>query len=344
MNVAVCFNRVPPKLFKGEATDRISEEGAEAEARAVKKALTELGHSARLLPLAGDIVPFIEELRAKGCELVFNLCEGFWGNSRLELHVAALFDLAGLTYTGALPLCLGLSQDKVRTKDLLVRHGLPTPKYILVKMGEQFPKTRDLAYPLIVKPRFEDASLGITAESIVENERDLKKRIQYVHDTYHQGALAEEFIEGRELNAAVLGNGPFELLPISEIRFQTGLKHTIVSYDGKWLEDSPEYAATLPVCPAPLKAKEEILVKDVALRAYKLLECRDYARIDIRLRDGVPYILEVNANPDISPGAGLARAARVGGLPYTRLIERIVAMALKRKEFLHAKPRTPRSA
>lgn len=344
MNVAVCFNRVPPKLFKGEATDRISEEGAEAEARAVKKALTELGHSARLLPLAGDIVPFIEELRTKGCELAFNLCEGFWGNSRLELHVAAVFDLVGLAYTGALPLCLGLSQDKVRTKDLLVRHGLPTPKYILVKMGEQFPKTRDLAYPLIVKPRFEDASLGITAESIVENERDLKKRIQYVHDTYHQGALAEEFIEGRELNAAVLGNGPFELLPISEIHFQPGLKHTIVSYDGKWLEDSPEYAATLPVCPAPLKAKEEILVKDVALRAYKLLECRDYARIDIRLRDGVPYILEVNANPDISPGAGLARAARVGGLPYTRLIERIVAMTLKRKEFLHAKPRTPRSA
>jgi D-alanine-D-alanine ligase len=338
MNVAVCFNRVPPKLFKGEAADRISEEGAAAEARAVKKALADLGHSVRLLPLAGDVAPFIEELRARGSELVFNLCEGFWGNSRLELHVAALFDLLGLVYTGAPPLCLGLTQDKVRTKDLLVRHGLPTPKYVLVKMGEQFPKTRDLAYPLIVKPRFEDASLGITGDSIVGNERDLKKRIQYVHDTYRQGALAEEFIEGRELNAAVIGNGPYEVLPVSEIRFQPGLKHTIVSYDGKWLEDSPEYAATQPVCPATLKAKEEILIKDVALRAYKLLECRDYARVDIRLRDGVPYILEVNANPDISPGAGLARAARVGGLAYPRLIERIVAMALKRKELPHAKP------
>lgn len=337
MNVAVCFNRVPPKLFKGEAADRVSEEGAEVEARAVKKALTELGHKVRLQPLADDIAPAIEELRTFGAALVFNLCEGFWGNSRLELHVAALFDLLGMAYTGAAPLCLGLTQDKVRTKDLLLRHGLPTPKYVLVKMGEHFPKTRDLAYPLIVKPRFEDASLGITGDSIVENERALKKRISYVHDTYRQGALVEEFIEGREFNAAVIGNGPFETLPISEIRFQPGLARSIVSYDGKWLEDSPEYVATQPVCPAPLKAKEEILVKDVALRAYKILECRDYARVDIRMREGIPYILEVNANPDISPGAGLARAARAGGLPYLRLVERIVAMALKRKELQSAK-------
>jgi D-alanine-D-alanine ligase len=336
MNVSVCFNRVPPKLFKGEAADRVSEEGAEAEARAVKKALTELGHSARLQPLGADVAVFIEELRAARPEVVFNLCEGFWGNSRLELHVAALFDLLGFAYTGAPPLSLGLTQDKVRTKDLLLRHGLPTPKFVLVKLGEHFPKTRDLAYPLIVKPRFEDASLGITADSIVESERALKKRIQYIHDTYRQGALVEEFIEGRDLNAAILGNGPFEVLPLSEIRFQPGLKHTIVSYDGKWLEDSPEYARTEPVCPAPLKAKEEILVKDAALRAYKILECRDYARVDIRLRDGVPYILEVNANPDISPGAGLARVARVAGSPYPRLVDRILQMALKRKEQMHA--------
>ena len=139
-------------------------------------------------------------------DTVFNLCEGFWGDSRKEMHVAALLDLLGYAYTGAAPLSLGLTQDKVRTKDLLMRHGLPTPKYILVKMGEHFPKTRDLAYPLIVKPRFEDASLGITLDSIVESESSLKKRIQYIHDTYRQGALVEEFIEGREINAAVLGN------------------------------------------------------------------------------------------------------------------------------------------
>ena len=338
MNVAVCFNRVPSKLAKGESADRISEEGAETEARAVTKALKQLGFQAALLPVGKDIDKLIEKLRATPGQILFNLCEGFWGDSRKELHVAALFDLLGLAYSGSAPLCLGLTQDKVRTKDILVRHGLPTPKYILVKMGEQIPKTKDLTYPLFVKPRFEDASLGITSDSLVETETALKKRIQYIHDTYHQGALVEEYIDGREINAAILGNGPFEVLPLSEIRFLPGLRHAIVSYDGKWLEDSPEYIGTEPVCPAQLKAKEAFLIKDVALRAYKLLECRDYARVDIRLRGDVPYILEVNANPDISPTAGLANAARAAGITYPKLIERIVVMTLKRKELLDAKP------
>jgi D-alanine-D-alanine ligase len=166
----------------------------------------------------------------------------------------------------------------------------------------------------------------------------LRARIQYVHDTYHQGALVEEFIEGREINAGVIGNSPVETLPLSEIHFHPGLPHSIVSYEGKWLEESSEFAKTEPVCPAQLKAKEEFLIRDVALRAFKILECRDYARVDMRLRDGVPYILEVNANPDISPGAGLAKAARAGGLSYQKLIDRILGMAVKRKEMLHAKP------
>jgi D-alanine-D-alanine ligase len=338
MNVAVCFNRVPPRLLRGEAGDRISEEGAEVEAGAVSETLRALGHQPVLVPLGSAVDVFIADLRAAAPDIVFNLCEGFWGDSRKEMHVAALLELLGLVYTGAPPLALGLTQDKVRTKDLLVRHHLPTPPYILVKPGEQYPKTRDLAFPLFVKPRFEDASLGITIDSIAENERDLKRRIRYIHDTYRQGALVEEYIEGREINAAVIGNAPSEPLPLSEIRFGTDLSRPIVSYDGKWREDSPEYEATQPVCPAPLKAKEEFLLRDVALRAYKILECRDYARVDIRLRNGVPHILEINANPDISPEAGLARAARAAGMSYRQLIARILAMAIKRKEALHAKP------
>ena len=337
MHIAISYNRVPARLFKGEAHDRLSEEGAEFEARAVRKALRDLGHQATLVPLGPDIEAFIAGLKAAGPDLVFNLCEGFWGDSRKEMHVAALLDLLGFAYTGAPPLCLGLTQDKARTKDLLLRHNLPTPRYVLVRPGEQYPRIRDLAWPLIVKPRFEDASLGITPESIVDTEGALFRRIRYIHETYRQGALVEEFIEGREINAALLGNSPFEALPLSEIRFQPGLEHSIVSYDGKWLEDSPEYGGTEPVCPAPLKAKEEFLLKDVALRAYKLLECRDYARVDIRLREGIPYILEVNANPDISPGAGLSRSARAAGISYPGLMERIVAMATRRREISHAK-------
>ena len=336
MNVAVCFNCVPPHLAQGQAADRISEEGAEDEAQAVADALRDLGHRPSLVALGDDIAPFIAELRKLRPEVVFNLCEGFWGQSRKEMHVVALLDLLGLTFTGAAPLCLGLTQDKARTKDLLTRHQLPTPKYQMVRVGEHYPRIEDLTYPLFVKPRFEDASLGITNDSVVENERELKSRIDYVHRTYCQGALIEEFIEGRELNVSIIGAGPWEVLPLSEIRFHPDLARAIVSYEGKWLEQSQGYQGTQPVCPATLKGRDELLVRDAALRAVKLLECRDYARVDIRLRDGVPYILEVNANPDISPGAGLARSAGVAGMTYSRLIQRILEMAVQRKEPLRA--------
>lgn len=332
MNVAVCFNLTPPKPLKGEQADLISEAGVEREAMAVSDALHSLGHSPMLVPLGSRIEPFIDELNRLRPEVVFNLCEGLYGESRKEMHVAALYELLAIPFTGSGALCLGLTQDKARTKDLLQSHRLPTPRSVLVRPGMQYPKTQGLIYPLIVKPRFEDASLGITEESIVEDEKRLLRRIRYVHDTYHQGALIEEFIEGREFNAAVLGNAPAKALPVSEIVFRPGLARSIVSYAGKWHEDSEEYARTEPVCPAPLGHRDQMLVQDVALRACKLLECRDYARVDIRFRDGVPYVLEINANPDISPDAGLARSAGVAGIGYPKLIERILDMAIERME------------
>ncbi len=332
MNVAVCFNLVPPSSTRGEAIDRIAEEGAELEARSVAAALTELGHKPELVPLGQDIAAFAAELRRLQPDLAFNLCEAFWGESRKEMHVAAFLDLLGLTYTGAPPLSLGLTQDKARTKDLLSRHQLPTPKYCLVKLGEHYTRVKDMVYPLIVKPRWEDASQGISDESVVDNEKALLKRIDYIHRTYAQGALVEEFILGREVNAAIIGNGPHEVLPLSEITFHPDLAQPIVSYEGKWLEKSQQYKLTEPVCPASLKKRDEMLLRDVALRAYKLLECRDYARVDFRLRDGVPYILEVNANPDISPEAGLARSAQAAKLSYPALINRILVNASKRKK------------
>jgi D-alanine-D-alanine ligase len=336
MRVAVCFNTVPAVAGKGEAVDRISEEGAEAEALSVAAALRQRGHVAELIPLGEQIDSFIVGLRTFAPDVAFNLCEGFWGESRREMHVAALFDLLGVYRTGSPPLCLGLTQDKARTKDILLQHGLPTPKSALVRPGEKFPRVRGLDYPLFVKPRFEDASLGITSDSIVHNEKELLRRIAYIHATYRQGALVEEYIDGREFNVAIFGNNPAEVLPISEIRFAKGLDRPIVSYAGKWLEGSPEYTATEPICPARLSKKDELLIGHLALRAYRLLECRDYARVDIRMRDHIPYILEINANPDISPDAGLARSARVGGHSYPDLVEKIVGMAQKRKEAGHA--------
>ena len=331
MNIAVCFNLVPDNATHGEVIDRIAEQSAEHEAHSVAAALTKLGHKPELVALGKDVAAFAAELHRLQPDIAFNLCEAFWGDSRKEMHVAALFDLLGITYTGAPPLSLGLTQDKARTKDLLSKHQLPTPKYCLVKLGEHYSRVKDMVYPLIVKPRWEDASQGISNESVVGNEKKLLARIDYVHKTYRQGALVEEFIEGREINAAIIGNGPHDVLPLSEIKFHTDLAQPIVSYEAKWLEQSQQYKLTEPVCPAQLKIRTEMLLRDVALRAYKLLECRDYARVDFRLRDGIPYILEVNANPDISPEAGLARSAGEADMSYQQLIARILALASKRK-------------
>ncbi len=340
MNIAVCFNIAPAVPLRGEQQDRISEVGAELEAEAVAAALTLLGHTPTLVPLGAEIAPFVCTLQKLQPQLVFNLCEGFWGQSSRELHVAALLELLGLAHTGSPALTLGLTQNKALTKDLLARHNLPTPGYLLIQPGEplpeELPERLASSWPLIVKPCLEDASIGIDAQSIVSDTDALRNRVAYIHARYHQGALVEEFIAGREFNAAVIGDCSLEALPISEICFQAGLERQIVSYAGKWLEDSAEYVATEPVCPASLTPAEEETLHAVALQACRLLGCRDYARADIRMRDGIPYILEVNANPDISPTAGFARAARAAGLEYPALIDRILKLCLTRMENTNA--------
>lgn len=332
MNIAVCFNQARAVPLRGEPRDRISETGSETEAKAVVSALHRLGHSPSLIPLGADIGAFVTALQNARPELVFNLCEGFWGDSSRELHVAALFELLNLPHTGSPALTLGLTQNKALTKDLLAYHALPTPEYLLIQPSESLPEEFDLHWPVIVKPCLEDASLGITAESIVSDETALFSQVRYVHDRYRQPALVEEFIEGREFNVAVLGDRYLEALPISEIKFRDGLPQKIVSYSGKWLENSSEFSGTEPVCPAPLLAQEKKILCQTALQACRFLACRDYARVDIRLRDGIPYILEVNANPDISPEAGLARAARAAGFDYSALIGRILELCFARME------------
>ncbi len=332
MKIAVCFNQAPVTPLRGEQLDQISEAGAELEAEAVASALRLLGHAPTMIPLGDEIVPFVSRLQNLQPELVFNLCEGFWGESSREMHVAALLELLGLPHSGSPALTLGLTQDKALTKDLLVRHNLPTPNYLLIQPGESLPDEFTLNWPMIVKPGREDASLGISAESIVKDDIALFSRVRYIHDHYQQGALVEEFIDGREFNAAVIGDRFLEALPISEICFADGLQQQIVSYAGKWLEESSEYRATEPACPADLSTQEQRTIHEVALQACRLLGCRDYARVDIRLRDGIPYILEVNANPDISPAAGLARAARAAGFDYPALVGRILELCLARME------------
>jgi D-alanine-D-alanine ligase len=253
-------------------------------------------------------------------------------NSRLEMNLVGILEIMKIPYTGASPLALANCQSKVLAKRILNAHGIKTPGYFLVK--QLAPNYRHkLNYPLIVKPAFEDASVGIDNNSIVDDAKSLARRVNYVLSTFKQAALVEEYIEGRELNVAVLGfKDPFTL-PISEIDFSTMPDdlYNIVSYQAKWDPNHEAYHKTIPRCPAVLSARIEKKAKKTALEAFRIMECRDYARVDMRLSENnTLYVLEVNPNPDLTESAGFMRSAEAAGFTYTKTLKRIIGYARER--------------
>jgi D-alanine-D-alanine ligase len=311
----------------------LSEVGVLDEREDIGRALQAMGFKSTTFNVDSDISRLIAFLKEEEPDVIFNLCESIGNQSIHEMHVAGLYELLGIPYTGSDALTLGLALNKARVKDILRANNLPTPRYQVIKSPMKIILNEDLRYPLIVKPSKEDSSVGISTDSVVENPSDLKKRVRYIIEQFDQPALVEEFIDGRELYVAILGNRKEIILPISEIDMSTlpKLYRRIITYNAKWVKGSEEYECTNGVCPAKIPQETETLLKEYALKAYRLTGCRDYARIDFRLsNDNEPYILEVNPNPDISDDAGFARSSRVYGYKFEELIEKIVDCALER--------------
>jgi D-alanine-D-alanine ligase len=320
---------MPVGSSRGEDIDYVSEAEVEEQVVAVEDSLKRLGLMCERFSVNEDFAGLVSWLKERNPDIVINLCEEALGDSHFEMDVPALLELLRFPYTGSPPLTLGLCQDKGLTKSILESRGLPTPKYQILRKFEDW--EGQVCYPLFVKPLREDASLGITKESYVKNEAELRKRVEYITERYNQPALVEEYVSGRELNVSILGDKDLQILPISEIVFGFTDEPRIVDYSAKWIDESEEYKKTIPVCPAELDIDTRRTVESVALRAYVALQCRDYARVDIRLKNGTPYILEVNPNPDISPQAGFARSLKAAGIPYEDFVNRLVMMACKRR-------------
>lgn len=312
----------------------LSEVGVIEEREQVEKALQHKGYRTSLFNIDGDIKRLIKFIEDEKPDLIFNLCESLKGQAIHEMHVAGIYELMGAHYTGAAALALGTCLNKVRTKEILSIHGIPTARHTMYKSAEGVNlDDLSLRFPLIVKPSREDASIGIENSSVVQDIESLRQRIAFVVKTYNQPALVEEYIEGRELNIAIIGNDHPLVLPISEIDFSklpSGYPK-IVSYNAKWVEGTAEYVGTVGMCPARLPADVEHRVREIALRSYHLMEIRDYARVDIRLdASNQPFVLEVNPNPDISRDTGFARSARTAGWTFEEMIVKIVETALER--------------
>ena len=316
------------------ATDVIS---VEASARAVVAALSDGGFEVDLLGLFGrEVLGVIDRVRALEPDLVFNLCESMAGDARNEPTFVGLLDLFGIPYTGADLLCLASCLHKQRAKDVLLARGLPTPPYRFLAdpgaLGD--PALDALDYPWFVKLAHEDASVGITEENLVATPAALRKRAGELIAEHDQPVLAERYVDGRELNVTLIGNADdLQVLPLHEIDFTAmpADRPRIVSYAAKWDERHVDYAGTKPV---PLRDASPALiaaVEHVARGAWAALGLRDYGRIDLRVdASGTPWVIDVNPNPDISPDAGVTRAARLAGLSYAQLIARIAEIAHRR--------------
>lgn len=330
--VILCNSAVTRKPLGSEEkiypANLVREEVAE-----IEKSLHELGFHPLVMMLDVFSKELVDDLYRITPRFVWNLCEEIQGDCSLEMCVAGLFDLMNIPYTGCSAFTLGLALNKYRVKQVLHASGIPVPRGYLVAPGERIPWRALKHFPAIVKPVAEDASLGINSNSVCRDAEQIERQVAYVHHIYHQGALIEQYIDGREFNVGVLGGADPHVLPISEIDFSRmpADEPRIVSYRAKWDEESVVCQCTVPVCPADLPARTEARIKDIALRSSKSIDCRDYARVDMRMdAGGNIYVLEVNPNPDLSPHSGFMRAARVAGLTYADVVARITFSTLER--------------
>jgi D-alanine-D-alanine ligase len=330
MHVAILFVAPVPLTDREREEQLAAEEDLEA-VRAVECSLEELGHTSERMAVTDDVGALLERLREGRPAVVFNLCESFRGESLPQANVAALLELLGVCYTGSGPEALGVSTDKALAKAVLAAHGIPVPRY-QVAYWTELRLDPSLPFPVIVKPLYEDGSYGITGESVVGSAEALAARVEYIHETYRQPSIVEEFIEGREVNAAVLGSDPAEVLPLSEIEFRDfpPPMPRIYSFRAKWVTGSFEYQNTIPTCPISLPEEVDAAIKDVALRSHLALGCRDYSRVDIRVAaDWKPYVIEVNANPDTTVTDCFMRSVLQSGRTFTEFVACLIDGALK---------------
>ena len=301
----------------------------------VAAALGRAGVVAEVLGVDEDLMGALSAITAFAPDAVFNLCESLSGDARFEPLLPMLLERAGVAYTGSPPLALGLALHKHKAKAVLRNAGVPTPDAVCLATPNVARVT--LPFPLIVKPSREDASTGISSQSVVHDRAELGRRVAAVISRYRQPALVERYIEGREIYVSMLGrsDGGVDLLPLHEIDFSEMPpgRPRIVSFEAKWEETSAEYRGTKPVRCTGLAPDVEARIASVARAAFVAMDLRDYGRLDVRLAaDGTPYAIDVNPNCDLSEASGgFARAGRAAGLAYEDLIRRIVDLALQRR-------------
>lgn len=303
-------------------------------------ALQEAGHTPVPLRVDESVSDLVRQVARCGADLVFNLCETFAEDYRFEVNVAAVLELARVPFTGSGTAGLLLAQDKILTKQLLQFHGVLTPRFASFD-GDSFTASGDLTFPLIVKPARSDASMGLGVEKDMVG---LARRVRKIREEYDDEALAEEFIEGRELYVGVLGDHARpEVLPVVELDFGKKWSRKRMKIADREVKFGPETPGS-PQLVLPRDLSDELRgrIERAAVTAFRALKLRDYARIDFRVSSvtNEPYLLEVNPNPYLEAKCEVALGAREKSMSYPALIQHIVEVAARRYGLGRRVPRT----
>jgi D-alanine-D-alanine ligase len=301
-----------------------------AQVEAIEKSLEELGYQSARIPFQKDLNRTVQRIAEAKFDMVFNLCESVDEDPRLIGHPAAVLELLGIPFSGSPSMSLMVTTDKVTTKQLLKAARIKTPNFAIYD-GSAFPDTGKLKLPVIVKPRFEDASIGIDQESVFSDVEKLDSGLKEMYSRFGP-LLVEEYIDGREFNISLFGYPSAKVLPIAEIEFSEYPEELfrIVGYRAKWDASSFESRHTRRAFPN-LSRRLRLSMERVAVECYRLFMLRDYARVDVRVdARGRVYVLEVNANPCLSPDAGFAAAVERAGMKYSEMVGELLDFLVKR--------------
>jgi D-alanine-D-alanine ligase len=321
----------PPPEKKPVRGKRRKKKREKADREEIFEALGKLGHEPFYQVLDGAEKTLVALARLDA-DLVFNLTESYAGDDTMDMNIAAYLELLDCRYTGAGPHALYLAQDKALAKKIFAFHGIKTP-YFATSYRGKLDHSHDISFPLIVKPTSEDGSIGIDTGSVVGSIKELMERIHYIQEEFDSPALIEEYIEGREIYAAIIGNESPEVLPMVELDLSKLPKGTpkIAGKEVKWDKETEAYKVTKS---APAEDLEESTIKrlsETALSVYQALKLRDYGRVDMRLtKKGEVFVIEANPNPWLASTAEFVMAAKKAGRSYTDLIREIVDLARSR--------------
>ncbi|MDD3345524.1 MAG: ATP-grasp domain-containing protein [Candidatus Omnitrophica bacterium] len=311
------------KFKEGDPADANAEFDHPSTVDVIAQAISANGFKVKKI---GNALNLLEKMGNLDVDIVFNISEGIAGRNR-ESQVPILLEMSGVPFVGADALTLGLTLDKVMAKKIFIAENIPTPRFFEVSSADGLENCDHCKFPLIVKPRFEGSSKGLTESSRVENMEDLKKQVDFITKTYKQPALVEEFISGQEFTVAIVGNDNPEVMPVVQIKIDGKLKLNNKFYTfARITSDRLEY-----ICPAKIPQDLKNKLEETALKVYHSVECRDFGRVDFRVDDeGNPYVLEINPLPSLSTEDVFMLVAENIGITYEQMLGKILNSALVR--------------